>query len=242
MDKKKNSAVGIVILFVAVLVGAFIFASRTHYRLTLWPTPAPKKAAEQEWTKLTNLITGFSLRIPTGTYGYDWLCKNPAQQEKRLPITTFFDAKKSAAIIAPEYIITDHPEQKSTQGAPNAHPCEKVVFAVDQDHAKAGFVHWWEIRNVPIKDDKELLAFIKKEYGAACGVKSLDKTAQDGVFNVVISPASLCSVKDRYVMKYSPKRQKLFYWNDGQEDNWKDAKGAGYDTTMIDSFRFEDGQ
>ncbi len=224
---------------IGLLLAGLIVAGAVGGFIAMQGKQSPKsQKKEEELTKYTNLIMHFSMMVPNWTYGYEWMCSNPEQKEERLPLKTFYDIKKGVVSIAPEYILAD--DATKTR-------CGKVAFSQDlPDPKKAGFLHWWEIRSAPVQDEKTLTAFIKKQYGSACGLEKLEKTAQEDVFNAIIKENSIepgkpgsCFINYAYAIKYVPAERKAFYWNIGQEDNWRDAQGKGYDQRMIESFRYE---
>jgi hypothetical protein len=107
----------------------------------------------------------------------------------------------------------------------------------------------WEMKFEDVENEEALEALIRSEYGSSCTLAAKEKSSQAGTYDITIGggietsslaslSGELCFVNWIYVMKYSPARKRVAYWNIGQDSNFF-YNDTALDNAMAESFRFE---
>ena len=238
--KRVNSFVIVSIVAVALLVAAsfYVFkSSNREVRTTAHSTPSiytPSDAnvESSDWDLYKNERLGFSMKIPKEVEIGD------IYQKAESPMRVFEDGKSNFVFVRPLYRrLYRGPERKKIE---NTFVSLLQESDVDQ--------HLWKIAVQEVRNDRELEAFIQKQYFPLCKLGEKTESEQSGVFDVNIDfgsgePDDGCYVSGKYVIKYSPEKQKAAAWDIGQDVNFvretEDGRVVVFDNKMAESFRFE---
>ena len=174
----------------------------------------------------TDTVLGFSLRLPKRVYAGPTL--------PSVEVSVFEDHEHQRDFVAVKEW------DKNVEG--NSMQKTTLKHLQESDYPPGR----WEILSRPIQNDGELQTFIKERYGKDCRVGEKLPTKQAGTWDVKIGGFTMpedgdCFVNYATVIRYSPSRQQVIFWNMGQDVNFvagMTPDSRVYDDDIVDSFRF----
>ncbi|MFA5086889.1 MAG: hypothetical protein WC470_01135 [Candidatus Paceibacterota bacterium] len=236
----------IIIVLIAVVVGTIWLYKKEQLPIVDNPSNeavVSKPIDTSTWTNYVNEELGFSILVPLEVSG-KVRCSD--MQPTNVPVKIFEDNQNSAVYITQEYYYDawDRSSEKMTE------QCEKINSTLGS--LRSGYVLGWKIIINNVKDDEEILKYIKVNFGSTCMVAN--KTLrQDGNYAISLIGSDAgkngepwygsCFLGFVYKILYSPEKQRLMSVVLGQECKFGTNPAINpykcYDDTMIQSFKFK---
>lgn len=222
------------------------------------PTGSKLISVDDAWNLYTNYDLGFSIKVPKlMAHGYGKMCSWEVDSyrpvEGNVPTKIFEDLNNSQVYLSSEFFYTMG-DEKIVDGLHYYGTCDKTVNSLDQLKDKDNFRQmYWKIQVAKdVKNQQELTQLIKDHYGTGCQIGEQKPSTQVGAYEVSILgdgkdlSESKCPINYAYTIKYNPEKNIVVFWNMGQYVAFNiisEVNGSkiwsGYDTDMVDSFRFE---
>lgn len=238
----------IIIVLIVVATGVILLCKKEQLPVTNNPNNeaiVSKPIDISNWMNYINTQLGFSILVPPEVNGKVRCSNAPATN---VPVKVFEDNQNGAVYITQEYYYDawDRSSEKMTN------QCQKITSTLGS--LRSGDVLGWKIVINDVKNDKEILKYVKVNFGSTCVVA--DKILQqDGnyVVSLIGSDAGenandlwygSCYLGFVYKILYSPEKQKLMSVVLGQECKFGTNPALAevyrcYDDTMIQSFKFK---
>ncbi len=251
MNQKGIAPIAIIeiVILALIFIGGFLFLSNKKEKAPVINNPnngvvTPKPIDTSSWTNYTNTQLGFSIMIPLEING-KVRCSDA--QATNVPVKIFEDNSNGIVYISQSYYYDawDQAQQKITN------QCKKITSTLDS--LRGGDILGWKITINNIKDNEDILKYIKANFGSTCSI--VDKFLQnDGNYQITIKGRDLtengevtmdstCLTNFVYKILYSQEKHKLMSVVLGQEckfgtDPSVQSSYQCYDDTMIQSFKF----
>jgi hypothetical protein len=252
MNQKGIAPIAIIeiVILALIFIGGFLFLLNKKEKTPIINNPnnvivTPKPIDTSSWTNYTNTQLGFSIMIPLEING-KVRCSDA--QATNVPVKIFEDNSNGIVYISQAYYYDawDQAQQKTTN------QCKKITSTLDS--LRGGDILGWKITINNIKDDEDILKYIKANFGSTCSI--VDKSLQnDGNYQISIKGRDLtengevtmdltCLTNFVYKILYSQEKHKLMSVVLGQEckfgtDPSVQSSYQCYDDTMIKSFKFQ---
>lgn len=222
------------------------------------PTPVPDATLlplDDTWNEYVNHRLGFSMRVPRTMYHPMGDCVWRGEQGDpsyrplmaEVPVAVFEDVDR-VYLAAASYAELIQPTQEP-HGA-GYHTlfagCDHIINTLDRARAQEGTSNFWEIVVREAHGPADLEALVDEVYGEACQVGETREAEQPDVLWVRVlgdglpPEQSACWLNYMYVFLYAPARGLAATWITGQSIHFISNPDTfdGYDTEMLESFRF----
>lgn len=205
-----------------------------------------KPVDTSNWNTYIDKQLGFSIEIPPEVYSLAYC--DPSLE----PLRILEDNTNGSVYIFQNY----HDIEKDGQ-------CLKIIRSLDDLIKETGVAPFdsfpkpafgWEIIINNVKNDQDILKYIKQNFGSTCIISSKE-LQQDGNYQIILMGSDggkkdgpwygTCSLDFAYKVIYSPQKNKMMSVQIGQECTFQNSDPATssdyqcYDDDMINSFKFE---
>ncbi len=189
---------------------------------------------DQNWNLYQSFAKKFRVKIPKKVVVQS--CESGAES---VEVATTVISNFEADYIVPEAVFV-----QDVSGV-----CNKIPVSAQnvKDFFKDGSSGHWKIVVADVKNDNEIIDFIKAQYGKGCAMGEKKPSGETGdTFDVEIITTGPDETEDKICfinwvtnLKFDPLLRKIARFDIGQDGNFYDKNGKPYDTEMAESFYFE---
>ena len=205
-----------------------------------------KAGIDSSWDLYKMTYLGFSVNIPSNMWILNAECSyNSAEGDHSyrpkggLVPVQLINTEKSVFFANNTY--TELSGETVEGGTHYYSKCKENI--VDLSNIAEFGSHYWHFITETVKNDAELLAFARQNYGPTCGIAKTASPDQAGTFDVQIQSGGMedegCPVNFIYKFKYYPEKDIAVKWDLGQACTfWSHEDGICYDGAINGTFKF----
>lgn len=226
---------------------------------SLTPTVPPPESTlvpiDDTWSEYRNYRLGLAIRVPrTMFHGMgDCIWREDATDHSyrplwaEVPVAIFEDVDRVYITSASYVELTQGTQEPSGAGYRWLFAgCERIENTLERVRAQESTSAIWEIVVRQVSSEADIEALIDDHYGECFRLGEISESDAPGVFRVQVlgdglpPEESTCRLYGMYVFRYSPAHQRAATWMTGQSVHfiYDPDTGDGYDSEMLESFRF----